>query len=112
MVHRAAPILEPADRITIVPGLVALDTQVDDPTAKHDMRYYNEPGIIGEIARHSAWLSQQKLQAYLSNYNLNHDKDQISQDLKGLIADVANTVDLIEKYDEQHREKKGIIFLY
>lgn len=37
VVHRAAKLLEPADRITLVSGYVSRNVIPPDPTAEHDM---------------------------------------------------------------------------
>ena len=55
VVHRAAPLLAPAERITMVPGYVSLDFSKPDPTATHDMPRYNQPGIVDELIRHVQW---------------------------------------------------------
>jgi len=95
VVHRAAPLLAPGDRITIVPGMVSRDCPGVDPTAKHDMPAYNEPGISAELARHSAWIAQAKLQRFIEGVSLSADAAVNTADLQRAIADVADTIEYI-----------------
>ncbi|MFT5505761.1 MAG: hypothetical protein ACI8XC_003484 [Gammaproteobacteria bacterium] len=97
VVHRAARLLEPADRITIVPGLVALDTTVEDPTAKHDMPDYGEPGIYAELGRHSAWLAKEKLDALIGQMAIDSSSDAVREALQQAVVDVTDTLNYLGK---------------
>jgi hypothetical protein len=97
IVHRAAKLLSPADRITIVPGLVSQSFTAQDPTAKHDMPGYNEPGIETELARHAAWIAQAKLQNFVETASLYDSPELIVEDLRRAIADVTATIKYIAK---------------
>ncbi len=97
VVHRAARLLEPADRITMIPGLVSNNVSFPDPTSKHDMPRYGEPGIVTELARHSAWLAQGKLQGLIDNLPFTDDFDQVQNELKKAISDVTDTIALAQK---------------
>lgn len=96
VIHRAAKLLEPAERITMVPGLVAEEISLPDPTAIHDMPYYGEPGIKAELARHSAWLAQGKLKNLIKTQSLNSDDEEIMDNLKQAIEDVAAVLAQLE----------------
>ncbi|MBS36842.1 MAG: hypothetical protein CMO26_13070 [Thiotrichales bacterium] len=88
VVHRAAPLLEPGERITLVPGYVALDVDLPDPTSVEDMPFYNEPGMATEIARHSAWLANSKLQSLLHELPADAPSDEVHAKLEAAIEDV------------------------
>jgi hypothetical protein len=97
VVHRAARLLEPADRITIVPGLVALNTRAEDPTAKHDMPDYGEPGIYAELGRHSAWLAREKLDILVEQISIDSSSDEVRAALQQAVIDVTDTLRFLNK---------------
>lgn len=97
IVHRAARLLQPADRITIVPGMVSSNTRVPDPTARRDIATYGEPGIAAELARHSAWQAQSRLADLVNNLPMNADRESISEALQSVLADVSDTIEQIRK---------------
>jgi len=97
VVHRAAKLEAPGDRITMVPGMVSLDITVPDPTAIHDMPHYGEPGIVTELARHSAWLAQSRLQDFIQRASMSEDANDVQKALEDAIGDVTNTMKHLEK---------------
>ncbi len=97
IVHRAARLLKPGDRITMIPGFVSQDLSRPDPTAVHDMPGYGEPDIVAELARHGAWLAQAKLQHLLDTQPLSDDSEQLAANLKDAIADVESVIRELEK---------------
>ena len=100
VVHRAARLLEPGDRITAVPGLVSRQSMAQDPTAKQDMTGYNEPGILGELARHSAWVAQGKLAGLVRELPLEEDPTMIVKALREAIKDVNEVAAYLEIEDD------------
>ena len=96
VVHRAARLQEPAERITLVPGLVSNDVSYPDPTAKHDMTGYNEPGIESELARHSARLAQAKLENLIDSISSDERPEVIREKLQNAVHDVNATVKYLE----------------
>ena len=102
VVHRATRLEAPGDRITMVPGLVALDTTTPDPTATSDIFYYAEPGAFAEVARHSAWLAQAKLSELIDRLPLTNDVESIENAIKTAIVDVTDTLEkLADKQADQ-----------
>jgi hypothetical protein len=93
VVHRAARLEAPAERITVVPGMVALQTNVPDPTSLHDIINYREPGVIAETARHSAWLARAKLAQLIDELPLTNDVASVKKAMIEAIADVSQTLD-------------------
>lgn len=92
IVHRAAKLLEVADRITVVPGMIAADYTIPDPTAKHDMPDYGEPGINVELARHSAWLAQAKLNQLIETLPMSSSAQSVETALANAISDVVESI--------------------
>ena len=92
VVHRATRLLEAAERITVVPGMIASNTDFPDPTAVHDMPGYGEPGISVELARHSAWLARSKLDKLIDRLPLSSSSTVIRSELENAIQDVAETL--------------------
>lgn len=92
VVHRAARLYEPAERITMVAGYVSRDVSFPDPTAKHDMAYYQQSGVVAEMARHSAWVAQAKLQHLIDSMPMSEDYDQIEAAMGAAIADVGEAM--------------------
>jgi hypothetical protein len=99
VVHRATRLLEPAERITIVPGMVSRNITTPDPTAKHDIPGYNEPGIETELARHSAWLASAKLNQFINQASLQEDLDKLESQLKDAVSDVTATLRYLKTRD-------------
>ena len=96
IVHRVTRLEIPGERITIVPGFVAPDASLPDPTAKHDMPYYGEPGIVWELARHSAWLAQSRLQNLIDTLSLGDSDEEIENALSNAVSDVNAAVACIQ----------------
>ena len=97
VIHRAARLLVPAERITLVPGLVSRVLCKPDPTAIHDMEYYEEPGIRAEMARHGAWLARGKLKELIDNQPLCNDNEELLRNLRSAISDVNRVIENLER---------------
>ncbi|MGI9316064.1 MAG: HalD/BesD family halogenase [bacterium] len=100
VVHRATKLLEPADRITIVPGMVSGNVIPPDPTAKHDMPGYREPGIEAELARHSAWLASAKLNRFIQEASLTDEVENLESKLLDAVSDVTATLKYLKAGDK------------
>lgn len=88
VVHRAARLLRPAERTTIVPAYVGLETDYPDPTAVEDMPHYGEPGILAELTRHVAWRTRAKLAGVIDRLSLAEDPETLCAVLRAATADV------------------------
>ena len=99
VVHRAARLLEPAERITVVPGMVSTDIGAPDPTAKHDVPGYREPGIENELARHSAWLASAKLDQFLAGATMDQEIEVVEAALEDAVSDVMATLKYLKYRD-------------
>jgi len=95
VMHRATRLTRRAERITMVPGLVARDTRCLDPT-KNAVADWGEPGIAAEFARHKAWLSLTKLGEFVEHIGLDAEPLEIRDGLQRSIADVVNAIAVID----------------
>jgi hypothetical protein len=95
VVHRATRLQHPAERITMVPGLVARDTRWPDPT-NDAVADWGEPGIVAEFARHKAWLSHAKLSELIERMKLGSPPAQIRDDLRRSIDDVVSAITILD----------------
>jgi hypothetical protein len=96
VVHRARRLERPGQRITVVPGLVPLDTACGDATDLARIATYGEPGIEAEVARHGAWLAAAKLKAFLGEVDMDADAGSLRRDLAAASADIARTLAALE----------------
>ena len=96
VVHRAAALSEPGERITLVPAYVSLEAGYPDPTALEDMPHYQEPGILTEVARHAAWQAQTKLQHLIANLDPAESRDALCVALRDATADVDRALRSLE----------------
>jgi len=95
VVHRATRLHHRAERITMVPGLVARDTCWPDPT-NDAVADWGEPGIVAEFARHKAWLSHSKLSELIERMKFGSRPAEIRDALRRSIADVLGAITILE----------------
>jgi hypothetical protein len=95
VVHRATRLDHRAERITFVTGLVARDIKCPDPT-RNGVAGWDEPGIIAEFARHKAWLSRQKLDAFIEQVALGATSNDITSELRECLTDVMSAIDVLK----------------
>ena len=93
VLHRATQLARPAERISMVVGLVHRDTEYADPTNIGRIATWGEPGLLGELARHGAWLAHAKLERLLAKPPNGDDPEAITEALRAAIADVESTLD-------------------
>lgn len=95
VVHRATRLMHRAERITMIPGLVAPDTRWPDPT-KDTVADWGEPGIVAEFARHKAWLSQAKLAELIEHLRPGSQPRDIRDELRRSIDDVLGAITVLD----------------
>jgi hypothetical protein len=100
VVHRAARLKRRAERITMVPGLVARDTRCPDPT-KDTVADWGEPGIVAEFARHKAWLSHAKLSELIERLGPGSPPAEIRDDLRRSVDDVLGAIAVLDGNSSQ-----------
>jgi hypothetical protein len=103
VMHRATRLTRRAERITMVPGLVARDTRCFDPT-KDAVADWGEPGIVSEFARHKAWLSLTKLGEFAERVRLDAEPLEIRDGLQRSIDDVLNAIAVIDRQTRKTTE--------
>jgi hypothetical protein len=91
VIHRATALKRAAERITMVPGLVARDVRWPDPT-KDGVLGWGEPGIVAEYARHKAWLARAKLDELIAGIRPDAQSAQLRASLEHAIADVLHAI--------------------
>ena len=74
--HRACRLTKKADRVTMIPSFV---TEYEkDATNVTNMRRWGDPGLLAELARHEAWLAQNRLNKIIDNLPLNASEEEIA----------------------------------
>jgi len=96
VMHRATRLAQRAERITMVPGLVARDARWPDPT-KDGVAGWGEPGILAEFARHKAWLAHAKLAELIEQVPLGAAPQEIRDRLRHSVGDVLRAIDIMER---------------
>jgi len=97
VVHRGAPLHEPAERITMVNGYVALDTSVPDQSRTADLIEIDDPAFLyTDWARHAAWRAAGRLQTLVEQLPYGVDGTEAAGHLRLAIADVESAIADIE----------------
>lgn len=107
VVHRAAALGAPAERITFVPSYVARDPRFPDHTNTRSMRFYGRGGLLTELARHGAWLSLAKLEAMVRERDVTDDHKALAADLRAAVADALRIADELDRLDTDERDETG-----
>jgi len=94
VVHRAAPLAAPAERITMVNGYTSMDTSLDEQARNADLLAVDDPVCVWtEWAKFAAWRSQQQLAALQADLEFTSDRDRVIEQLESAIADVQRAID-------------------
>lgn len=89
--HRACRLLAPADRVTMIPSFVTLNTRAThDGTNVKSMSQWVDPGIQTELARHEAWLACDELQQLIDELPLTASRDDIAARLETAVQGIAD----------------------
>ena len=93
VVHRAAPLDAPAERISMVNGYVALDTSRDDQSRTADLIIVDDHETLWtEWAKMAAWRSQGRLSTLIDSLEFTSDRDAVVAELESAVADVRHAV--------------------
>ena len=92
VLHRATRLARPAERMTMVVGYVPLDIRYSDATKVAEIATWGEPGLLGELARHGAWLSAAKLQQLIDEPPTDDDPKAVAEALEKAIGDVERLI--------------------
>ena len=94
VVHRAAGLDAPGERITMVNGYVATDTSTDDQSRNADLIVVDDPEVLWtEWARFAAWRSAGRLQSVIDDLPFGITAEQAADTLEAAIADAQRAVD-------------------
>ena len=94
VVHRAARLTAPGERITLVNGYVAMDTRVDDQSRSRDLIGMDDPKLLyTEWAKYAAWRSAGKLQRLVDELEFTSDVEAVASRLEAAVADARRACD-------------------
>lgn len=94
VVHRAGPLFDLNERISMVNGYVALDTSVDDQSRSADLFVVDDHEVLfTEWAKMAAWRARGRLSTIIDTLPFTSDKDAVVAELESAIADVQRAVD-------------------
>ena len=93
VVHRASPLSEAVERVTMVNGYVSLDRSVDDQSRSRDLIGVDDPAVLAtEWARHAAWRGVGRLQGLVDDLPFGIDNAGAADQLEEAIADVQQAI--------------------
>ena len=94
VVHRAGPLTEPCERISMVSAYVALDTSVDEQSRTTDLIIVDDQmALWAEWAKMAAWRSKGRLQSLIDELQFTSDRDAVVARLESAVADVHQAID-------------------
>ena len=89
VVHRAGPLTELAERISMVNGYVALDTSRDEQSRSADLIVVDDPNALyTEWAKFAAWRSHERLGSLLDELAFDPDPETVAARLDAAVAEV------------------------
>lgn len=96
VVHRAAGLTAPGERITMVNGYVATDTSTDDQSRSADLIVVDDHHLLwAEWARFAAWRSAGRLQAVIDEIRFGTSASEAADALENAIADAQKAAELM-----------------
>ncbi len=94
VVHRAAPLAELAERISMVNGYIALDTSRDDQSRTADLIIVDDhESLWTEWAKTAAWRAHGRLQSLIDGLEFTSDRDSAVAALEAAVGDVQRAID-------------------
>ncbi|MEM8705524.1 MAG: hypothetical protein AAGE98_03655 [Actinomycetota bacterium] len=93
VVHRAGPITELTERISMVNGYVAVDTARDEQSRSADLIVVDDPQVLyTEWAKFASWRSHGRLGSLLEQLPFSDDPQAVADELEAAIADATQAV--------------------
>ena len=93
VVHRAAALTEPCERISVVSAYVTLDTAVDEQSRTADLIIVDDhEALWTEWAKMAAWRSRGRLQSLIDEIEFTSDRDAVVARLESAVADVRKAI--------------------
>jgi hypothetical protein len=105
LLHRAAALTKPGERITYVPSWVARRVEFPDPTNTRSMRHYGQTGMLTEIARHAAWLTRTKLDTLIREMPFSSDPVELAAALRLAVADATRIAHELETAEAERPKR-------
>ena len=97
VVHRGAPLHEPAERITMVNGYVALDTEPPHQSRTVDLIEIDDPAFLyRDWARHAAWRASSRLERLVEEIPAGISPEAAVARLRHAVEDVELAIAEIE----------------
>ena len=94
VVHRAGPLTELAERISMVSGYVSLDTSVDEQSRTADLIVVDDHEVLWtEWAKMAAWRSAGRLRSLVEQLEFTSDRDAVIAELESAVGDVRRAID-------------------
>ena len=94
VVHRAAPLAAPVERITMVNAYVALDRGRDDQSRVRDLMVVDDAAVLyTEWAKHVAWRAHGRLGTLIETLPFHQEPDAFIARLEAAIEDVRRAID-------------------
>lgn len=94
VVHRAGPVTELTERISMVNGYVALDTSRDEQSRSADLIAIDDPhALFTEWAKFAAWRSHDRLGRLLDTLTFEAEPETVAAELEAAIADAARAAE-------------------
>jgi len=102
IVHRAAPLTELAERISMVNGYVAADTSLDVQSRTEDLIVVDDHEVLWtEWARFAAWRAQGRLAEIVEELPFSNDRDATAAKLEEAMVDVQHAIDHMRDHGER-----------
>ena len=93
VVHRAGPLSDLTERISMVNGYVATDTTLDEQSRSADLIEIDDHEALWvEWAKMAAWRSQGRLRALVEDLEFTNDRDAVIAQLESAIADANKAI--------------------
>lgn len=93
VVHRAAALTAPGERISMVNGYVATDTSSDEQSRSVDLIGVDNPTVLwAEWAKMAAWRSKGRLESLITDLPFTDDRDLVIEHLERAVADVNRAI--------------------
>jgi NACalpha-BTF3-like transcription factor len=97
VVHRAGPVSDRSERISMVNGYVALDTSLDQQSRSADLIGVDDPSVLWtEWAKMAAWRSSGRLSALVEGLPFTDDRDFVVEQLQAAIQDAQQAIEEIQ----------------
>lgn len=93
VVHRAGPLSELTERISMVNGYVAMDTSRDEQSRSADLIVVDDANALyTEWAKFAAWRTHGRLGALLDGIEFDADPEVVARQLESAVADVNQAI--------------------